>query len=67
MGFPGGSVVKNQPTSAEGPWSRKISLATKQLSPYAITIEPVLWSPGAVITEPMNPGACALQQEKKPQ
>ena len=26
----------------------------EQLSPYATNIEPVLWSPGTIITEPTN-------------
>ena len=33
------------------PWSRKIPHASEQLSPYATTAEPVLWSPQATTTE----------------
>ena len=43
--FPGGLVVENPPANAgDGfdPWSRKIPYAVEQLSPCAITIEPVL-------------------------
>ena len=35
------------------PWCRKIPHAAQQLSPCAITTEPVLQSPGAATTEPM--------------
>ena len=35
-GFPGGPVVRNLPAN---PWSKKISLATRQLSPCAATTE----------------------------
>ena len=35
------------------PWSRKISHAAQQLSPCAVTIEAVLFSPGAPTTESM--------------
>ena len=36
QGFPGGPVVKNLPAN---PWSKKIALATRQLSPCATTTE----------------------------
>ena len=42
------------------PWSRKIPHAVEQLSPWATTTEPVLWSPEAVTTEacmPYRPGS----------
>ena len=35
-GFPGGPLVKNLPAN---PWSKKISLATRLLSPCATTTE----------------------------
>ena len=35
-GFPGGPLVKNLPAN---PWSKKISLATRQLSPCATATE----------------------------
>ena len=44
-GFPGGAVVKNPPANGGHgfePWSGKIPHAAEQLSPYAITTEPVL-------------------------
>ena len=34
-------------------WYRKIPHATKHLSPWATTTEPVLWSPWDTTTEPM--------------
>ena len=48
------------------PWSRNIPLAMEQLSPCAITTEPVLSSPWAATTKGPQPRACALQQEKPP-
>jgi len=34
------------------PWSRKIPHAREKLIQWAITTEPVLWSPGAATAEP---------------
>ena len=49
-------------------WSKKIPHAIEQqLSTWATTTEPVLWSLGATTTEPTRPRAQALQQEKPPQ
>ena len=54
--FPGGSVVKNPPANAGenrfDPWSRKVPHAVEQLSPWATTTEPALYSPRATATEP---------------
>ena len=46
------------------PWSGKIPHATEQLSLYTTTTESGLRSPSDATTEPMSPGACALQREK---
>ena len=56
--FPGGPVVKNQPSNAGGAgsipgWGTKISHATGQLSPHATT------------TEPTHSGACGPQLERE--
>ena len=42
VGFPGGSVVKNLPANAGEQLLFPILRAMKQLSPCAITIEPLL-------------------------
>ena len=46
MGFPDGSVVKNQPASARRrgfyPWSGKLPQAAEQLSLRTTTVEPAL-------------------------
>ena len=47
-------------------WSRKISHATEQLSPWATTIEPVLQTPRSTLLRPAWPRACALQWKKPP-
>ena len=56
-GSPGGSVVRNLPTSAADtgsiPGLGQSHNATEQLSPCATTTEPLLWSPRAAATQPM--------------
>ena len=48
-------------------WFRKIPHAVEQLSPWATTTEPVLWSPRTTTAEARVPRAHAQQQEKPPQ
>ena len=69
--FPGGSVVKKK--HVFDPWSGKILRAEEQLSLWTTITEPVLLEPGsrnyhphATATEPAQPRAPALQQEKPP-
>ena len=73
-GLPCGSVLKNIPANAGDmgliPGLRRFYtqlIFHSQLSPRATTTEPVLWSPRATILKPMNPRACAPQQEKPSQ
>ena len=51
------------------PRSGKIPHAMEQLSPWATTTEPVLWSLGTEpqLPEPTSPRALAQQQEPPPQ
>ena len=46
------------------PWSGKIPYVSGQVSPWATTTEPVLWSLGPATTESTCPRASAPQQEK---
>ena len=69
--FPGGPVVKNPPSSADGEglipgWGTKIPHATEQLSLRALepTHAAQLESLHTTITESTGPRACALQPEK---
>ena len=69
--FPGGPMVKNPPSSADGEglipgWGTKIPHATEQLSPRALepTHAAQLESLHTAITESTGPRACALQPEK---
>ena len=59
--FPGGPVVNTDSI----PGSRtKIAHGVGQLSPYAISTEPALYSLRAATTEARAPRAYTLQQEK---
>ena len=67
--FPGGPVVKNPSCSAGNTDSipglrTKIAHGVGQLSPYATSTEPALYSLRAATTEAHAPRAYTLQQEK---
>ena len=65
--FPGGPVVENPPASAEQsslPGLGRFHLPKGQLSPWATTTEPVLWSPQATHTEAYTPySPCSTTRE----
>ena len=67
-GFPGGSVVKNQPPNAGSlvlsPDPGRTCMPQSQLGPCATATEPVLWSLEAATTEACVPRTRVPRQEK---
>ena len=62
-GFPGGLLIDSSCQRRRhwfGSWTGKIPHALKHLSPWATTVESVLWSPGANIMKPwtLEPVLC---------
>ena len=79
LGLPSWLIDKESSCQCRGhqfhPWSGKMPHAVGQLNLCAISIDPVLWSPGPQLVsplglqklEPPHPRDCAPQREKPPQ